>query len=91
MNQNILLALSPSFWKIEGSLWYPIYQTLLIYSRMTFLFRKLKKCGVRDEIRCRFIDETELKAIWEEEFSRAFDSLYERCKLCAKAGKDYVD
>jgi hypothetical protein len=31
----------------------------------------------------------ELKAIREEAFSRAFDSLYERCKLCAGAGGDY--
>jgi hypothetical protein len=27
----------------------------------------------------------ELKAIREEAFSRAFDSLYERCKRCAEA------
>jgi hypothetical protein len=33
----------------------------------------------------------ELKAIWEEAFSRAFGSLYERCKRCAKAGKDYIE
>jgi hypothetical protein len=32
----------------------------------------------------------ELKAIWEEAFSRAFDSLYERCKRCAEAGGDYI-
>jgi hypothetical protein len=34
---------------------------------------------------------TELKAIREEAFSRAFDSLYERCKRCAEAGGDYVE
>jgi histone-lysine N-methyltransferase SETMAR len=28
----------------------------------------------------------ELKAIWEETFSRTFDSLYERCKRCAEVG-----
>jgi hypothetical protein len=32
----------------------------------------------------------ELKAIWEEAFSLAFDSLYERCKRCAEAGGDYI-
>jgi transposase len=32
----------------------------------------------------------ELKAIREEAFSRAFDSLYERCKRCAEAGGDYI-
>jgi hypothetical protein len=34
---------------------------------------------------------SELKAIREEAFSRAFDSLYERCKLCAEAGGDYAE
>jgi hypothetical protein len=33
----------------------------------------------------------ELKAIREEAFSRAFDSLYERCKRCAEAGGDYIE
>jgi hypothetical protein len=33
----------------------------------------------------------ELKAIREEAFSRALDSLYERCKLCAEAGGDYTE
>jgi hypothetical protein len=33
----------------------------------------------------------ELKAIWEEAFSRAFDSLYERCKCCAEAGGDGIN
>jgi deoxyribose-phosphate aldolase len=34
---------------------------------------------------------TEVKAILEEAFCRAFDSLYQRCKLCAEAGGDYVE
>jgi hypothetical protein len=33
----------------------------------------------------------ELKAILEEAFSRAFDSLYERCKHCADAGGEYIE
>jgi hypothetical protein len=33
----------------------------------------------------------ELKVAWEEEFSQAFDSLYERFKHCAEAGKDYIE
>jgi hypothetical protein len=33
----------------------------------------------------------ELKAIREEAFSRAFDSLYEQCKHCTEMGKDYVE
>jgi hypothetical protein len=33
----------------------------------------------------------ELKAIWEEAFSRAFDSLYEKCKSCVEAGGDYIE
>jgi hypothetical protein len=32
----------------------------------------------------------ELKAIREEAFSRAFDSLYERYKCCAVAGGNYI-
>jgi transposase len=33
----------------------------------------------------------ELKAIREEAFSRAFDSMYERCKCCAEAGGEYIE
>jgi hypothetical protein len=33
----------------------------------------------------------ELKAIREEAISRALDSLYERCKLCAEGGGDYIE
>jgi hypothetical protein len=33
----------------------------------------------------------ELKAIWEEAFSQAFDSSYEQCKDCAEAGGDYIE
>jgi hypothetical protein len=32
----------------------------------------------------------ELKAIWEEAFSQAFDLLYEQCKHCAEAGRDIL-
>jgi hypothetical protein len=33
----------------------------------------------------------ELKAIWEEAFSRPFDSLHERCKHYEEAGRDYIE
>jgi hypothetical protein len=33
----------------------------------------------------------ELKAIWEEAFSRAFDSLYEQCKRYVEAVGDYIE
>jgi hypothetical protein len=33
----------------------------------------------------------ELKAIWEEAFSQAFDSLYEQSKRCMEAGGDYIE
>jgi hypothetical protein len=33
----------------------------------------------------------ELKAIQEEDFSRALDALYERCECCAEAGGDYTE
>jgi hypothetical protein len=33
----------------------------------------------------------ELKAIREEAFSRAFDSLHERSKRCSKAVGDYIE
>jgi hypothetical protein len=33
----------------------------------------------------------ELKEIQEEAFSRAFSSLYERCKSCAEAGGYYFE
>jgi hypothetical protein len=32
----------------------------------------------------------ELKAIWEEAFPQAFDSLYELSKRCAEAGENYI-
>jgi hypothetical protein len=33
----------------------------------------------------------ELKAIWEDAFSRVFNLLYERCKHCAEAGGDNIE
>jgi hypothetical protein len=33
----------------------------------------------------------ELKAIQEEVFSQAFNLLYEQCKHCAEAGRDYIE
>jgi hypothetical protein len=59
------------------------------------LFPKLKitMTGVRFEA-VSSMQQTvtrELKDILEESFSRAFDSLYERCKLCAEAGGDYIE
>jgi histone-lysine N-methyltransferase SETMAR len=60
-----------------------------------FLFLKLKIAmkGTRFEA-ASSIQQTvtrELKAIREGAFSRAFDSLYERCKRCAEAGGDYIE
>jgi hypothetical protein len=33
----------------------------------------------------------ELKAIREEAFTGAFDSLYEQCKRCEEAGGNYIE
>jgi transposase len=60
-----------------------------------FVFSKLKIAmkGTRFEA-VSSIQQTvtrELKAIGEEAFSRAFDSLYERCKYCEEAGGDYIE
>jgi hypothetical protein len=33
----------------------------------------------------------ELKAIWEEAFSQAFDLLYEQRKCCAEVGGNYIE
>jgi hypothetical protein len=33
----------------------------------------------------------ELKAIWEEALSQAFDLLYEQCKHCVEVGRDYIE
>jgi hypothetical protein len=60
-----------------------------------FLFPKLKISmkGTRFEV-VSSIQQTvtrELKAIREQAFSRAFDSLYERCKRCAEAGGNYIE
>jgi hypothetical protein len=33
----------------------------------------------------------ELKAIWEEAFSRAFDSLNKRCKHCVEVDRAYTE
>jgi hypothetical protein len=43
---------------------------------------------------CSLIQHTvtrELKAIREEAFSRAFGSLYERCKRCEEAARDRIE
>jgi hypothetical protein len=87
-HRRILRALSPSLWRNEGSLCYPIHPTRLIQRRLSFLFPKLKigTEGARFQA-VSSIQQTvtgELKAIREEAFSRAFDSLYERCKRVRK-------
>jgi hypothetical protein len=33
----------------------------------------------------------DMKAIWQEAFSQAFNSLYEQCKHCAEVGGDYIE
>jgi hypothetical protein len=66
----------------------------LIYFWLTFLFPKLKiaKKWTRLEAVSSIQQNvtTELKALGEEAFSRAFDSLCERYKRCAEAGADYI-
>jgi hypothetical protein len=60
-----------------------------------FLFPKLKivmngtRFGAVSSIQQTVI--RELKAIQEEAFSRAYDSLYERCKRCGEDGRDYIE
>jgi hypothetical protein len=53
-----------------------------------FIFQMLIK-GMRFEAvsLIQQIVARELKTIREEAFSRAFDSMYERCKRCAEAGR----
>jgi hypothetical protein len=95
MHRRILRALSLSFRRNEGSPCYPIHPTPLTYRWLTFLFPKLK-IGVKGT-RFEFVSSiqqtltTDLRSIQEEAFSRAFDSLYGRCKHCAEAGGDYTD
>jgi hypothetical protein len=60
-----------------------------------FLFPKLKMVmrGTRFEA-VSSIQHTvtrQLKTVRDEAFSRAFDSLYERCQRCAEAGGDYIE
>jgi hypothetical protein len=67
----------------------------MIYFLLTFLLPKLKTAmkGARFEALAS-IQQTvtrELKAIREEAFSGAFDSLYERCNRCMEAGGDYIE
>jgi hypothetical protein len=93
--RRYLRALSPSLWRNEGSPCYPIYPTPLLYRRLTFFLSKLKIAmkGTRFEA-VSSIQQTvtrELKAMRDEAFSRASDSLYERCKRCAEAGGDYIE
>jgi hypothetical protein len=67
----------------------------LMHTKLTFfLLPKLKIAlkGTRFEA-VSSIQQTvtrELKVIREEPFSRAFDSLYERCKRSVEAGRDYI-
>jgi hypothetical protein len=66
-------ALSPSFWRNDGSPCYPIRPTPLIYLRLAFLFPKSKIAmkGTRFEIVSSILQTLtrELKAIREEAFS----------------------
>jgi hypothetical protein len=95
MHRSILWAFSPNFWRKVGSPCHPIHPTPLIYLWLTFLFPKLKIAmkGTTFEA-VSSIQQTvarELKAIRKEAFSWAFDSLYERCKRCAEADRDYIE
>jgi hypothetical protein len=95
MHQHILQALSPSFWQNKGSPCYPVTLLPWFSARWRFLFHKWKTVmkGMRFEA-ISSIQQTvtrELKVIWEEAFSWAFDSLSERCKRCAEASGDYIE
>jgi hypothetical protein len=67
----------------------------LIYRRLTFLFPKLEIAmkGTRFEAASSSQQTVtrQLKAIREEEISRPFNSLYDRCKRCVEAGGDYIE
>jgi hypothetical protein len=63
--------------------------------RLFFLFPKLKVAmkGTGFEA-VSLIQQTvmrELKAIREEAFTWALNSLYEQCNCCAEAGRDYIE
>jgi hypothetical protein len=49
----------------------------------------IKNCDERDEIQQTVT--REVKAIRQEAFTRAFDSLYEGRKRCEDAGGDYIE
>jgi hypothetical protein len=59
------------------------------------VFHKLKNSDERDEIRGCFIDPADCEERNEVDMrrnvSRAFDSLYEKCKRCAEAGGDCIE
>jgi hypothetical protein len=61
----------------------------------TFFIYKLKTAMIGKRFEAvLLIQQTvtrELKTIQEEEFSQAFDSLHERCKLCAEVSGDYSE
>jgi hypothetical protein len=95
VHRCILRAFSPSFWRNEGSPCYSTHTTPLNYSRLTFSFAKLKTemkgsrfwavSSIQQAVT------RELKAIREESFSWAFNSLYERCKPCVEVRGYYTD
>jgi hypothetical protein len=64
-----------------------------IFHWLTFPKLKIAMKGMRFKA-VSLIQQTvtrELKTIWEEAFSQAFDSLYEQCKRCAEVGGDYIE
>jgi hypothetical protein len=95
MHLRILRSWSPSFGRNEGSPRYPIHITPPIYRRLTFLFLKLKiAMKVTRFEAISSIQQTVTRELWamqEEAFSLASDSLYERRKRCAEAGRNYTE
>jgi hypothetical protein len=83
-----------SSWPDEGFPSHPVHPTSVINHRLSFLFSKLKIVmkGTRFEA-LSSVQQTVTKELEEkvdEAFSRAFDSLYERCKR-AEVGENYIE
>jgi transposase len=71
----------------------PLYSPDLAPTDFVFSKLKISLKGTRFEAVSsvqQFVTR-ELKAILEEAFSRAFDSLCEQCKRYAEAGRDYIE
>jgi hypothetical protein len=94
MHGLIIRAMSLSFWRKQESPCYPIH-LLHWFSAGWLLFPKLKiasKGTIFVPLSSSHRTVTrEQKAMCGETFSRPFDSLYEQCKRCAEAGREYIE